>query len=351
MKNKQTGITLIALVITIIVLLILAGITISVLTGEEGLLSKVNLAKEKDAESSSKEKLQLKIYELQAAVTSKEGREATLSDLDSWKDTNSSYYDAEIINVVDGTNSKLVYIDQYIFKVNEKLEIVGTLSGTNLSKTETTYQVNSINGNTIEVTIKVKNESGIEKIVKPDGNEVTIQATNKTNIAIDYTVESGQDYIFKIQAVGSSNEDEYVLKADIDAKPQISQNTSYAYPVLSETGVTVNKIVTIDFGENTDNYYSLDEGQTWNKYTDDISIDKECKLSVKTIKDGEITKEDTQDITLELADDAVGAEAYDGDEGTYWRISQMSTIAPLIKVDTSAINKKINIKDTYRYLG
>ena len=61
MKKKQLGITLVALVITIIVLLILAGITISAITGEEGLLSKVNLAKERDAESSSKERLQLKI--------------------------------------------------------------------------------------------------------------------------------------------------------------------------------------------------------------------------------------------------------------------------------------------------
>ena len=39
MKN-QKGITLIALVITIIVLLILAGVTIAMLTGENGILNK-----------------------------------------------------------------------------------------------------------------------------------------------------------------------------------------------------------------------------------------------------------------------------------------------------------------------
>ena len=44
MKN-QKGITLIALVITIIVLLILAGITIAMLTGENGILSKSKSAK------------------------------------------------------------------------------------------------------------------------------------------------------------------------------------------------------------------------------------------------------------------------------------------------------------------
>lgn len=47
MKNKNvTGITLIALVITIIILLILAGISIATLTGENGLLTKADIAKE-----------------------------------------------------------------------------------------------------------------------------------------------------------------------------------------------------------------------------------------------------------------------------------------------------------------
>ena len=48
MRN-QKGITLIALVITIIVLLILAGVSIAMLTGDNGLLNKTNeaVAKEK----------------------------------------------------------------------------------------------------------------------------------------------------------------------------------------------------------------------------------------------------------------------------------------------------------------
>lgn len=40
--KKQEGITLIALVITIIVLLILAGVTIAMLTGENGLLTRAS---------------------------------------------------------------------------------------------------------------------------------------------------------------------------------------------------------------------------------------------------------------------------------------------------------------------
>ena len=53
--------TLIALVITIIVLLILAGISITMLTGENGLLTKADDAKTQTGEKSAKEKVQLEV--------------------------------------------------------------------------------------------------------------------------------------------------------------------------------------------------------------------------------------------------------------------------------------------------
>ena len=46
-RKQEKGITLIALVVTIIVLLILAGISISMLTGQNGILNRAAEAKEK----------------------------------------------------------------------------------------------------------------------------------------------------------------------------------------------------------------------------------------------------------------------------------------------------------------
>ena len=54
-KQKNNGITLIALVITIIVLLILAGVTIATLTGENGILTKASEAKEQTEIAEEKE--------------------------------------------------------------------------------------------------------------------------------------------------------------------------------------------------------------------------------------------------------------------------------------------------------
>ena len=46
LKKGESGITLIALVITIVVLLILAGVTIATLTGDNGIITRANEAKE-----------------------------------------------------------------------------------------------------------------------------------------------------------------------------------------------------------------------------------------------------------------------------------------------------------------
>ena len=61
--KKEKGITLIALVITIIVLLILAGVSIAMLTGENGILTQTNSAKYKTEQSTLLEELRLKMFE------------------------------------------------------------------------------------------------------------------------------------------------------------------------------------------------------------------------------------------------------------------------------------------------
>ena len=57
--KQEKAITLIALVITIIVILILAGISIVTLTGENGIINKANVAKEESKKAEYKEELEL----------------------------------------------------------------------------------------------------------------------------------------------------------------------------------------------------------------------------------------------------------------------------------------------------
>ena len=70
MKNKRNkeqlmkvsnGITLIALVITIIVLLILAGVAIATLTGDNGILTQANNAKKQTTEAEALERVKAEV--------------------------------------------------------------------------------------------------------------------------------------------------------------------------------------------------------------------------------------------------------------------------------------------------
>ena len=61
MKTNQKGITLIALVITIIVLLILAGVSIAMLTGENGILTRTKEAKISQIEGQVREEINLAV--------------------------------------------------------------------------------------------------------------------------------------------------------------------------------------------------------------------------------------------------------------------------------------------------
>ncbi len=65
-QNKEKGITLIALVITIIVLLILAGVAIATLTGDNGVLTKAVSAKEKTERAEVIENAKLDIIGIQS---------------------------------------------------------------------------------------------------------------------------------------------------------------------------------------------------------------------------------------------------------------------------------------------
>ncbi len=59
MFKGQKGVTLVALVITIIVLLILAGVSLTVMFGPDGLLNKAQQAKEETANAVANEVTQI----------------------------------------------------------------------------------------------------------------------------------------------------------------------------------------------------------------------------------------------------------------------------------------------------
>jgi len=73
--RKDKGITLIALVITIIVLLILAGVSIATLTGENGILVSASKSREKMNIEQEREAIMLSVNEAYIDISGKIGKE------------------------------------------------------------------------------------------------------------------------------------------------------------------------------------------------------------------------------------------------------------------------------------
>jgi len=80
MISKKTGITLIALVVTIIVLLLLAGISIQMLTGDNGILQRSGQARKITDIAQVEEEARLIYMESMIDYNTKQG---TLEDLDT----------------------------------------------------------------------------------------------------------------------------------------------------------------------------------------------------------------------------------------------------------------------------
>ena len=64
-NKKERGVTLIALVVTIIVLIVLAGISINLIFGNLGIVTKEKEAKEENLKQTAKEVMNLKITSIQ----------------------------------------------------------------------------------------------------------------------------------------------------------------------------------------------------------------------------------------------------------------------------------------------
>ena len=178
MKGKQ-GITLIALVITIIVLLILAGVTIATLTGDNGLLQKATSAKEENEEAIALEKIKVEVagsYGLDGKID-KEQLNKNLSKI------NGLIYNDSEINLNDSSKQisilpAIVYLNGNAFTISES----GTVNRVAwiYDKADGSY-INDKTGQKIKTGDRVKYEDMLQ----------TVSDEAKTKLISDLQTYSG----------------------------------------------------------------------------------------------------------------------------------------------------------------
>ena len=221
-KRKDKGITLIALVITTIILLILSGIVIIELTKENGLLDYIKISKEKHSISKAKEKLEIRIMQFKTEITDNQTLE-TFSDYLS-KDVENGVYKIEKI-YIDNKEVKTLNItdleEYYTFEIDENFNINGPIeSDTDI---EATYEVVSSEETKNNIVVSIKYDGGIQKIICSNGK--IIEGNNKTITFNDKGIALwGKKLTFKntIIILTSNLGSEYILEG-IQENGEISE--------------------------------------------------------------------------------------------------------------------------------
>ena len=202
-KRKNEGITLIALVITIIVLLILAGVTIATLMGDNGILTKATEAKNDQADGTVKEAVALlwNEYQLEIKSSSNEGvKEST--QIASTEITKIQGEGANYLATTATSFWEFLLTDKEVINANGIVDVQkltgqtldrGNGTDTDIYKIEEKdnfYTLNYINENGESKELwKIELEKGDGVEINISKQEIKIQNSDKI-IAVELTVDS-----------------------------------------------------------------------------------------------------------------------------------------------------------------
>ena len=248
LKNKNKGITLVALVITIIILLILAGISISALTNT-GIFGKAKDAQTKSALAEAKEKMTLLLNEWQMDhVTSTKTLETFLQEkvtdktIEEYKKLDNGNYEVYIngyVGVIDGEGN-----------IVEEMQKAGprpTISNITIKSEDGTTDVadNSQKAGTkLQINFSSSIENGTIKSVTP----AVPYTTNGTETSVTFTVVGaidGKDYTIK-KTVNVASKYKQRQYPAVEANKTYNENTTLQDAYLNKIVIPAGFKVTND---------------------------------------------------------------------------------------------------------
>ena len=296
-NNK--GITLVALVITIIVLLILAGISIQAITNT-GLFANAKKAKEKSMEGQLTEEISLAIQSIQTEEIYK-GNSVTLETLAGGQ------LEEALTDITAELNGEEINGEykNYEYTIDSKLKVTinGEVSGAKISGTAEVQTAGYVfEGNTVDVKVIANvTEGTITGIVAPEG------ATLKTDTSATekvYTVSKSGTYIFKVTTDSGKTKNIKATVNNILSSPQIKIdnvtwnsfriNVENDYPEGAITEYRYSVGGTVKKQGTTDKNYTVTELSEVTKYSNIKviayinSVSKESNVEEITTKSNEI---------------------------------------------------------------
>ena len=219
--RKAKGITLIALVITIVILIILATVAVSFVFGEEGLISRAQQAAEMTEVQNILEQMEL----AKAEVAMENGGKVTAEDF---------------------------------FEKLEENGIIGSVEGDVTDNGDGTFTVITNDGHEIEVTVTEGGEIEVEYVGKSDEPGIRKIEVSKTSNSVTITVETRNAEGGKLSYSYKKNSEGEDAWQDVEANTDsntctinnLQQDEIYNIKVVLEVdGESIERIVNVQVGE------------------------------------------------------------------------------------------------------
>ena len=237
-KNATSGITLIALVITIIILLILAGVVLNLTLGEHGILKKAEQAGEQYKISEILEKLELEKVDLLAR---KNGQVPSLQEYIDHLINKGIITLADVTDI--GDNNKNIVVEGYTFLVEK--EASGNIKITYQGKATTEPRIASIGVtgttiNSISVKVVASNANGANykysiKNVTTGETNFTVVTTLNTNEYTFTGLAINNEYIIQVELITSEVIDTKETESIKTEPPKVTSIT------LDKTNIELTK--------------------------------------------------------------------------------------------------------------
>ena len=232
--KEKKGITLIALVITIIVLLILAGVTIATLTGENGILTRASEASEQTQIGEEKEAIGVAYNGVMADT---EGNGVNATDLQE-ELRNNGYNNATVTDNGDGTLT-VTFESGNKYTIDSTGNITGPTNGEETppitGKTDGSYDSNKgVN------TPKIDEEKGMQLVKYDEETQTWVEDTTKSEYSYEEqtgTTENGGTSKWANAKVTINGVESYFVWIPRYAYKIDSENQTIDVKFLKDTGV------------------------------------------------------------------------------------------------------------------
>lgn len=243
-KNEK-AITLIALIITIIIMLILSGVVLSLTIGENGLFKTAKYAVQKNSEEAAREKLNLALADLQA--------HKYINDTYNENEYIDSYLKNENMTVV----GNVVTVDNWNFEIDRSIPSINANLGE--SEVKLTKEVKEYLGKnendkyTVSVLVKIESNTKIESIEfeNTDGTTLTVKA-EKEMLTKDMQIELDREYKITVKMSNGKKETRTIIESSVENIRTVEELVAFRDKVntgLTYQGKTVNLLADLDLSK------------------------------------------------------------------------------------------------------